>query len=751
MPSIRSLYKIYCAMHSQANDRLRELLADPKHAAYFAECWNVIKSSTHAWDLGSMLIKPVQRVMKYPMLFTSLLACTEPSHLDYPDLVKAAEGARAIAEEINQEKGKKDGAGKAFFPGSKRRNSHNNSVPTVDRGKGTGGVSLKIGKRFRKDKDKSTRSDDAIMMGSGNLADSLRISIKAEEELRLHIRRLESAEKVVRRVGKEVNALPEGIRRLWTAQRSLIGVWLKVASLDDTEPADERVSAFAALVDGVLQGPLLVLVSLGGSGGDVYRAAHADFPSAVLAVDPQEAEITSAVMPLFSRLLRMAVNPRLVVSRLDGKRADYLRVTTSRSKADLHKQMDRAVLLSAQEFFAIHSQLLEELPRFLAAYSKILDLALVAFADAQARFHAEARNRLSAFMADWRMSEERAGIAESVDGRSVVKRWHETVKPVMDALDVLECVHGEFWGEMNYADMPPAYLYPGNLVPVPVRSSHSRNQSLNDLHSAAPTISRSFSRVTLSRNSSFSRLRDLTSSRPTSPTGQERLPIAAAMTSGRPPRPARVRSSSLMNQVLSAAGVGRPASQSTAGGARPPDAIVVASPATDVGGFSLVDKESANSLTAAAASRRRDSDGMSLSSFSAVSPGAPSDAGSAFRTPNQLGSPFSGAAGSDAARSPRLDGDGVHRTSSWSDEPALYKCVCVAPFSVEVELWYAGLPFLNPLKEGDVVDILHEVGRVDTLEDLPIDVGVPDDGLLVGRSEEGRVGVLLCSYAMPLV
>jgi hypothetical protein len=131
-------------------------------------------------------------------------------------------------------------------------------------------VSLKIGKRFRKDKDKSTRSDDATM-GSGNLADSLRISIKAEEELRLHIRRLESAEKVVRRVGKEVNALPEGIRRLWTAQRSLIDVWLNVASLEDTEPADERVSAFATLIDSVLQGPLLVLVSLGGSGGDVYR------------------------------------------------------------------------------------------------------------------------------------------------------------------------------------------------------------------------------------------------------------------------------------------------------------------------------------------------------------------------------------------------------------------------------------------------------------------------------------------------
>jgi len=138
-----------------------------------------------------------------------------------------------------------------------------------------------------------------------------------------------------------------------------------------------------------------------------------------------------------------------------------------------------------------------------------------------------------------------------------------------------------------------------------------------------------------------------------------------------------------------------------------------------------------------------------MSSYGAVSPPAPTDASSAFPlTPNQTGSPFPGA----AARLPLLSSDGTpHSANSWLDEPALYQCVCVAPFSAEVELWYAGLPFLNPLKEGDMVDILHEVGRVDTLEDLPIDAGVPDDGLLVGRSEDGRVGVLLCSYAMPLV
>ncbi len=87
---------------------------------------------------------------------------------------------------------------------------------------------------------------------------------------------------------------------------------------------------------------------------------------------------------------------------------------------------------------------------------------------------------------------------------------------------------------------------------------------------------------------------------------------------------------------------------------------------------------------------------------------------------------------------------------SWRTEPTIYKCVCVASFSLESQLWYAGLPFLE-LGEGEVVDILHEVGRVDTLDGLPIDVGVPDDGLLVGRTQPGRIGVLLCSYAMPLV
>lgn len=39
---------------------------------------------------------------------------------------------------------------------------------------------------------------------------------------------------------------------------------------------------------------------------------------------------------------------------------------------------------------------------------------------------------------------------------------------------------------------------------------------------------------------------------------------------------------------------------------------------------------------------------------------------------------------------------------------------------------------------------------MDEFSDLPISVGVDDDGLLVGRSDDRRVGLILCSFLEPL-
>lgn len=255
MPSISSLYSVYCARHSQANTRLQELMSDNKLTKYFSECWTSVQPFTNAWDLASVLIKPVQRVMKYPMLFADLLACTSPVHPDYFDLRKAAEGSRQIADEINEAKRRKDVVERVVFPGLKKRDS-GVTIQGMDKSKSSAsGVALKLGKRFRKDKSKSD--------GSSSVTASFRISIKAEEDLRDCIRQLEAGDRVVRRVGKEVNGWPERVRIVWVSQKSMLDVWAKVVQLESSDPMDERINSFKALIDEVLRGPITVLVSTG--------------------------------------------------------------------------------------------------------------------------------------------------------------------------------------------------------------------------------------------------------------------------------------------------------------------------------------------------------------------------------------------------------------------------------------------------------------------------------------------------------
>jgi hypothetical protein len=54
------------------------------------------------------------------------------------------------------------------------------------------------------------------------------------------------------------------------------------------------------------------------------------------------------------------------------------------------------------------------------------------------------------------------------------------------------------------------------------------------------------------------------------------------------------------------------------------------------------------------------------------------------------------------------------------------------------------------LNASPFLSILYEVGRVDEFTDIPIHVGVDDDGLLVARTASRRVGLILCSFLEPL-
>jgi hypothetical protein len=47
--------------------------------------------------------------------------------------------------------------------------------------------------------------------------------------------------------------------------------------------------------------------------------------------------------------------------------------------------------------------------------------------------------------------------------------------------------------------------------------------------------------------------------------------------------------------------------------------------------------------------------------------------------------------------------------------------------------------------------VFYEVGRIDELPSFPyVNVGVDNDGVLVARTENGDIGLVICSFLEPL-
>jgi hypothetical protein len=71
-------------------------------------CQASIRAHSQAWDLNSFLIKPVQRVLKYPLLLKELKNTTEPDHPDYAMLTDAIRRMKLVATAINEGKRRKE-------------------------------------------------------------------------------------------------------------------------------------------------------------------------------------------------------------------------------------------------------------------------------------------------------------------------------------------------------------------------------------------------------------------------------------------------------------------------------------------------------------------------------------------------------------------------------------------------------------------------------------------------------------------
>ena len=108
MANMEKIYGDYLKNHDAANQKLQILQKNQKVQIWLKECRAYAHDLTSAWDLDSLLVKPVQRILKYPLLLDQLLEATPENHPDYILLDVAAREMKGISMRINEMKKRAD-------------------------------------------------------------------------------------------------------------------------------------------------------------------------------------------------------------------------------------------------------------------------------------------------------------------------------------------------------------------------------------------------------------------------------------------------------------------------------------------------------------------------------------------------------------------------------------------------------------------------------------------------------------------
>ncbi|XP_057562859.1 rho guanine nucleotide exchange factor 38 [Hippopotamus amphibius kiboko] len=111
---LEDIYKIYCYHHDEAHSVLESYEKEEELKQHLSLCIQSLKKiymqegKPNLLDMGSLMIKPIQRVMKYPLLLCELRNSTPTSHPDFKALEVAFAAVKDINVNINELKRRKD-------------------------------------------------------------------------------------------------------------------------------------------------------------------------------------------------------------------------------------------------------------------------------------------------------------------------------------------------------------------------------------------------------------------------------------------------------------------------------------------------------------------------------------------------------------------------------------------------------------------------------------------------------------------
>ncbi|KAJ3392471.1 Myosin 10A, isoform D [Lobulomyces angularis] len=96
-------YTYYCANYPESTEFIQEKkLSNGEFQLFLQFCQ--LKPECRNLELSAFLLKPIQRIMKYPLLIQQLLNHTPEDHSEYSVLTKAYDNIKKVVENVNEKK-----------------------------------------------------------------------------------------------------------------------------------------------------------------------------------------------------------------------------------------------------------------------------------------------------------------------------------------------------------------------------------------------------------------------------------------------------------------------------------------------------------------------------------------------------------------------------------------------------------------------------------------------------------------------
>ncbi|OLL26843.1 Dynamin-binding protein [Neolecta irregularis DAH-3] len=343
MMDIEKVYSKYCKHHEQSIERLHKLKANEDVRKWLEMCQANSAGRTTAWDLDSLLIKPVQRVLKYPLLLMQILEITHISHSDYVALDLAAKEITLVADRINEIKKRKDivdkVVGRRKTEADFRRGLHKSLSRRAEKIRQTVGL--------------SQAHQDPVY-----LALSLRFTAQ-----------IDRLQNLIRNIESWISSLKDHLEQV-VAFSIVLDEWVNLSPLNDRKMRS-RWKSFRIIVDD------MVTTQLSSLGESVHN------------------DVLAPLEVLYS----LHEVPAHVISKHDIKFLDHNRAKAFRGRGEV---ADKILEASSEDYLALHASLLDELPKFFALSRRMVDVSITEFAMAQAKWYCGWADRLKDVFPDGR-------------------------------------------------------------------------------------------------------------------------------------------------------------------------------------------------------------------------------------------------------------------------------------------------------------------------------------------------------------